>query len=90
MPRKKSSEDLRGADVSRKKHDYFKPGDRINDALDAITSVKSSFVGDTIQARALVLALCDQAGASIEELRVIATFLHVSEDALPPVLKRSR
>jgi hypothetical protein len=74
--------------VSRKSHDYFEPGDRINDAIDAIVSVKSSFVGDTLQARTLVLALCDQAGASIETQRAVAALLYVPEEALPPVLKR--
>ncbi|HSX21533.1 MAG TPA: hypothetical protein VLE97_02010 [Gaiellaceae bacterium] len=75
--------------MRREKHDYFESGDRISDAIDAITSVKSSFVGDTIQARALVLALCDQAGASIEAQRAVAALLHVPEETLPPVLKKA-
>lgn len=76
--------------MSRKNHDYFERGDRLGDAIAAITSVGSSFVGDTKQARSLILALCDQAGASIEAQRAVAAVLYVSEEALPPVLKRSR
>lgn len=70
-------------------HDYFERGDRIYDAIEAITSVKSSFIGDTIQARQLILALCDQAGASIEAQRAIAALLYMPEESLPPVLKRA-
>jgi hypothetical protein len=67
---------------------YFDRGDRINDAIDSLVSVKSSFVGDTLQARALILALCDQTGASIEAQRAVAALLYMSEEALPPVLKK--
>lgn len=73
----------------RKKHDYFEPGDRIYDALDALHSVKSSFVGDTVQAHALILALCDQAGASIEAQRCVAAVLSIPEETLPRALKNT-
>lgn len=68
---------------------YFDRGDRIDDALDAILSVSRSFVGDTRQARELILALCDQAGASIEVQRAVAALLSVPEADLPSVLQKS-
>jgi len=73
----------------RKRHDYFEPGDRISDAIDAVTSVKRSFVGDTNEARSLILALCDQADMSIDAQIAVAALLRVPTTALPPVLKRA-
>lgn len=70
--------------------DYFEPGDRINAAIQAASAVKSSFVGDTIEARSLILALCDQAGLSIEAQRAVAALLYLPEAALPSALQRPK
>lgn len=69
--------------------DYFERGDSIYAAIEALRSVKSSFVGDTTKARQLILALCDQAGATIEAQRAIAALLYMPEEAMPLVLQGS-
>lgn len=71
-----------------KNRGYFSRGDRLDDAIDAILSVSRSLVGDTKQARELILALCDQAGASIEAQRAVASLLSVPEASLPSVLQK--
>jgi hypothetical protein len=68
---------------------YFAPGDRINHAIDAIRTVRSSLIGDTIQAREMILALCDQADASIDVQLAVAALLRVPEESLPPFLKKA-
>lgn len=72
-----------------RRNGYFNRGDRIDDAIDAIWFVSRSFIGDTKQARELILALCDQTGASIEVQRAVAALLSVPEADLPSVLQKS-
>jgi hypothetical protein len=67
----------------RTRHGY---SDRIDAAIEAILSVATSFVGNTIQARELILALCDQAGASIEVQRAVTALL--SDEAVTPRLTK--
>ena len=77
--------------MSRRKPDgYFTRGDRIDGAIDSLRAVRSSFIGDTIQARELILALCDQTGASIEVQLAVAALLYFPDEKLPPVLLRAK
>lgn len=55
-----------------KKHGYGYHADR---AIDALVATSTCLVGDTKQARELILALCDQAGAPIEIQRAITELL---------------
>lgn len=54
------------------KHGY---GTSIDRALDVLLATSPSLVGDTLESRNLILALCDQAGASIEVQRAITALL---------------
>ena len=61
----------------KKKHGYGYSTDR---AIDALVKTSRSLVGDTKQARDLIMALCDQAGASLETQRAITALIE------PPAL----
>lgn len=66
----------------KKKHGYGYHSDR---AIDALIATSTSLVGDTKQSRELILALCDQTGASIEVQRAITALLKPSwESGLCP------
>ena len=73
--------------MRRSRHDYFEPGDGLGDAVTTLATTRQSLIGDTAQARALILALSDQTGASLETQRAIAALLRIPTEALPPVLK---
>ena len=55
-----------------KKHGY---GYQVDRAINALVATSTSLVGDTKQARDLILALCDQTGAKIEIQRAITSLL---------------
>ena len=74
----------------KRRSGYFTRGDCIDGAIDALRSVRSSFIGDTTQSRELILALCDQTGASIEAQLAVAALLYLPDENLPPVLLRAK
>ena len=55
-----------------KTHGY---GHHVDRAIDALVATSTSLVGDTTEARELILALCDQTGAKIEIQRAITSLL---------------
>ena len=59
----------------RQTHGY---GHHVDRAINAIITTSPKLVGDTAQARELILALCDQAGATNEAQRAIAALLSPS------------
>jgi hypothetical protein len=60
-----------------KKSGYSYTVDR---AIDALLATSRSLLGDTKEARELIIALCDQAGASLKIQRAITALLEREED----------